>query len=329
MIKLIFLLCILLHSINIFIVFAWPDGAPCLRTVIDSMNPLEAVEHQGGLQLTEPPFQIQLDQPCYRPGQPVALILRGNSSTSLFKGFSMQPIIFNGARTGFRSGQFVHLDDNGSWQFQCFRQRDSVTHSHDEGKERLKLWWRGDGSTDTVQFVATVVQSLRRFWVKSVLSAPLPPCSLFPNGLGWISPEPTPPPPADKFKIETFQMFNGKDSAQLARSLSKSLPASRHQAFPQRILPGQGFEAGRFVQRASTLPPPTTTTVSTTIPQSQEVQQQQQRPQFFNNGFVSQMRPTQTAFCRDNSPSQCIRWIPFCSTSAWMQQFCKASCRMC
>uniref|UniRef100_A0A914NPS3 Reelin domain-containing protein n=1 Tax=Meloidogyne incognita TaxID=6306 RepID=A0A914NPS3_MELIC len=186
-------------------VSAWPDGAPCLRTVIDSMNPLEAVEHQGGLQLTEPPFQIQLDEKCYRPGQPVALILRGNASTSLFKGFSMQPIIFNGARTGFRSGQFVHLDDNGSWQFQCFRQRDSVTHSHDEGKERLKLWWRGDGQTDTVQFVATVVQSLRRFWVKSVLSAPLPPCSLFPNGLGWLSPPPTTPPPADTFKLETFQ----------------------------------------------------------------------------------------------------------------------------
>uniref|UniRef100_A0A915NVE2 Reelin domain-containing protein n=1 Tax=Meloidogyne floridensis TaxID=298350 RepID=A0A915NVE2_9BILA len=144
------------------LVSAWPDGAPCLRTVIDSMNPLEAVEHQGGLQLTEPPFQIQLDEKCYRPGQPVAY--------------------------------------NGSWQFQCFRQRDSVTHSHDEGKERLKLWWRGDGQTDTVH--ATVVQSLRRFWVKS---APLPPCSLFPNGLGWLSPPPTTPPPADTFKLETFQ----------------------------------------------------------------------------------------------------------------------------
>ncbi|CAK5024987.1 unnamed protein product [Meloidogyne enterolobii] len=268
-------------------VSAWPDGAPCLRTVIDSMNPLEAVEHQGGLQLTEPPFQIQLDEKCYRPGQPVALILRGNASTSLFKGFSMQPIIFNGARTGFRSGQFVHLDDNGSWQFQCFRQRDSVTHSHDEGKERLKLWWRGDGQTDTVQFVATVVQSLRRFWVKSVLSAPLPPCSLFPNGLGWLSPPPTTPPPADTFKLETFQMFNGKDSAQLEQALSRSLPASRHQAFPQRILQGPGFaqQSPRFLEKPSTTTPPPTF-----------AEQQQQRPQFQpfqSRGFVPPLRPQQ------------------------------------
>ncbi len=32
-------------------VSAWPDGAPCLQAVLDSMNPQEAVEHQGGLQV--------------------------------------------------------------------------------------------------------------------------------------------------------------------------------------------------------------------------------------------------------------------------------------
>lgn len=30
---------------------AWPDGAPCVHAVLDSMNPLEAIEHQGGLQV--------------------------------------------------------------------------------------------------------------------------------------------------------------------------------------------------------------------------------------------------------------------------------------
>jgi hypothetical protein len=72
MTKLLLFLFIFFIIVNLFYVSAWPDGAPCLRTVIDSMNPLEAVEHQGGLQLTEPPFQIQLDQPCYKSGQPVA-----------------------------------------------------------------------------------------------------------------------------------------------------------------------------------------------------------------------------------------------------------------
>ncbi|KAF7634688.1 Reelin domain-containing protein [Meloidogyne graminicola] len=243
----------------------------------------------------------------------------------------MQPLIFNGARAGSRSGQFVHLDDNGSWQFQCFRQRDSVTHSHDEGKERLKLWWRGDGSTDTVQFVATVVQSLRRFWVKSVLSAPLPPCSLFPNGLGWLSPPPTTPPPADTFKLETFQMFNGKDSAQLAQSLSKSLPASRHQAFPQRILSEPGFVTNNLHFVILLLQKPSTTTLSPStftpeVPRFQQ-QQQQQRQQFQSRSFVPQLHTQQTA-CHDSSPSACLRWLPFCATSAWMQQFCKASCRL-
>lgn len=29
----------------------WPDGAPCIHAAFESMNPLEAVEHQGGLQV--------------------------------------------------------------------------------------------------------------------------------------------------------------------------------------------------------------------------------------------------------------------------------------
>lgn len=32
-------------------VIGWPDGAPCIHDVFESMNPLEAVEHQGGLQV--------------------------------------------------------------------------------------------------------------------------------------------------------------------------------------------------------------------------------------------------------------------------------------
>lgn len=35
---------------------------------------------------------------------------------------------------------FKLTSDNGSWQFQCFRLRDSITHSHDDRKGRLMLW---------------------------------------------------------------------------------------------------------------------------------------------------------------------------------------------
>jgi hypothetical protein len=35
------------------------------------MNPLEADEHAGGLQLTDPPYHIELDARCYWKSQPV------------------------------------------------------------------------------------------------------------------------------------------------------------------------------------------------------------------------------------------------------------------
>lgn len=48
----------LFKTINLLFLFgykttikAWPDGAPCVHAVLDSMNPLEAIEHQGGLQV--------------------------------------------------------------------------------------------------------------------------------------------------------------------------------------------------------------------------------------------------------------------------------------
>jgi hypothetical protein len=54
--------------IGLFIVSGvncWPDGAPCVHAAFESMNPLEAVEHQGGLQLSVPPFHIEVKQTCY------------------------------------------------------------------------------------------------------------------------------------------------------------------------------------------------------------------------------------------------------------------------
>lgn len=42
---------LLLLCFSADLVVSWPDGAPCLRNVYESMNPLEAIEHQGGLQV--------------------------------------------------------------------------------------------------------------------------------------------------------------------------------------------------------------------------------------------------------------------------------------
>ncbi|VDN95170.1 unnamed protein product [Brugia pahangi] len=160
----------------ITVVISWPDGAPCTHAVFDSMNPLEAVEHYGGLQLTVPPYHIEVRQKCYWVNQPLECII----------------------------GQFLRLDDNGSWQQQCFRFKNSVTHSHDEKKKQIKLWWKNElNDDDYVQFVATVVKAQKEFWVKSVKSIPIPPCRIEKNGIQDYVPDPiTPPPPVRHFVRE-------------------------------------------------------------------------------------------------------------------------------
>uniref|UniRef100_A0A0N5AEJ7 Reelin domain-containing protein n=1 Tax=Syphacia muris TaxID=451379 RepID=A0A0N5AEJ7_9BILA len=178
---------------------AWPDGAPCLHSTVDSMNPLEAAEHQGGLRLTDPPYTIEVSRRCYIKNQPLQVTLRGNTTSDMFKGFVIQPIIYKGAHQGRRMGEFLKLDDNGSWQHQCFKLKDSVTHSHNEKKKKISLWWKPDlESNDYVQFVATVVKAQREFWVKSVVSIPLPPCTEKSQGLSsneFSFSKPTAPPP--------------------------------------------------------------------------------------------------------------------------------------
>ncbi|KIH46462.1 hypothetical protein ANCDUO_23485, partial [Ancylostoma duodenale] len=69
-------------------------------------------------------------------------------------------------------GQLMRLDDNGSWQQQCFR--------------------------------ATVVKHQTMFWVKSVVSNPIPPCRVSKSGYpNYVKPLPTVPPPVKQFKMDT------------------------------------------------------------------------------------------------------------------------------
>ncbi|GMR60146.1 hypothetical protein PMAYCL1PPCAC_30341, partial [Pristionchus mayeri] len=165
---------------------AWPDGAPCVPTTFESMNPLEAVEHQGGLQLSEPPYEIETEQRCYWRGQPIAFTLQGKNESVV--------------------GRLLRLDDNGSWQYQCFRFHDSATHSHNQRKKHMKIWWRNDDDESrTVQ--ATVVHSQKRFWVKSIYSRPIPPCRQQRDFGPYTAPMPVAPPPVKSFKMETDREF--------------------------------------------------------------------------------------------------------------------------
>ncbi|KAI1720655.1 reeler domain-containing protein [Ditylenchus destructor] len=247
----------------IFQVEGWPDGAPCIHAVLESMNPLEAVEHQGGLQLTIPPFHIEVEQKCYWANQPIAFTLQGNSTKEKYKGFAIQPIVYKGSKQGRRIGQFLRLDDNGSWQLQCFRQRNSVTHSHDEPKKRMQLWWKNDeDDTQTVQFVATVVVSLRKFWVKTVFSDPIPPCNQRQEIGAWQREAVTPPPAVSAFKMDTFRMFNREQANFIENSIS-SIPLERER--PKPIMRPR-TEAPSFAPIQTTVPPPLPTTTQDTVP---------------------------------------------------------------
>jgi hypothetical protein len=209
----------LLLLINV--IFGWPDGAPCIHAAYESMNPLEAVEHQGGLQLTEPPFSIEVDRKCYWLNQPIGLTLKGNTTKTKFKGFQIQPIVWKGNKFGQRQGEFLRLDDNGSWQLQCFRKKDSVTHSHDEPKTNMKMWWKSnDDDTQYIQFVATVVVNLKKFWVKSVVSPPLPPCKVEREVGPWAKPILREPPPVNQFKMDTWRIFNHESAGTFPRSIA-------------------------------------------------------------------------------------------------------------
>lgn len=250
-------------------VTAWPDGAPCVHAAFESMNPLEAVEHQGGLQLSTPPYEIAVDQKCYWRNQPIGLTLQGHNESIWFKGFVIQPFKWNNDQLGERFGQLVRLDDNGSWQQQCFRYQVSATHSHDEKKKHIKMWWKVDDEVDTVQFVATVVKHQTQFWVKSIRSRPLPPCRLnrdgFPN---YQAPAPSVPPQVKQFKMETFRVFDSIGAQALEQSLSPAQPQQQQsqQQQPQpissttphmtRIIPvADGFQRGSSGDAQVTSPP--------------------------------------------------------------------------
>lgn len=57
-----------------------------MHAAFESMNPLEAVEHQGGLQLDSPPYELIVDQKCYWRNQPIACESTPNGRVSRIPG---------------------------------------------------------------------------------------------------------------------------------------------------------------------------------------------------------------------------------------------------
>lgn len=63
--------------------------------------------------------------------------------------------------------------------------------------------------------------SLRHFWVKSVLSVPLPPCRLKNDISAWQREPITSPPPVSQFKLEAFNLFNKERASFIENSISQ------------------------------------------------------------------------------------------------------------
>uniref|UniRef100_A0A1I7XFG0 Reelin domain-containing protein n=1 Tax=Heterorhabditis bacteriophora TaxID=37862 RepID=A0A1I7XFG0_HETBA len=232
----------------IYPTMSWPDGAPCVHAAYESMNPLEAVEHQGGLQLSVPPYEIKVDQKCYWRNQPIGITLQGLNESVWFKGFVIQPFEWDNGKLGDRMGQLMRLDDNGSWQQQCFRYKNSATHSHDENKKHMRMWWKADEDSRTVQFVATVVKHQTMFWVRSVLSTPIPPCRISRFGIiNYVPPLPTVPPPVKLFKMETNRVFGNERITPLVgvcEEMNGNVTVKKHIYKVYRILQlSDGFHA--------------------------------------------------------------------------------------
>lgn len=151
-------------------VFAWPDGAPCLSATMKDMRP-SAFEHRGGAQPEPAPFRIRLNATCYWPHTPISVQLEALPG-SIFKGFAMQSRI-KGTQTTF--GEILR-DDNGSWKYQCFKSLGAITHSHVERKVRVPItWMEKKNLKHDVEFVATVVENVKKYWVQQV-KASLPYC---------------------------------------------------------------------------------------------------------------------------------------------------------
>uniref|UniRef100_A0A0K0FMD5 Reelin domain-containing protein n=1 Tax=Strongyloides venezuelensis TaxID=75913 RepID=A0A0K0FMD5_STRVS len=307
---------------------AWPDGMPCSKGQLKSMNPLEAPEHQGGLMLTEPPYEIEVSSRCYWRNTPISVTLKGKDRKTRFKGFALQSRIFKGPMRGQRAGSFLRLDANGSWQVQCFKYNNSITHSHNEKKTQLTFWWKSNGDeTQTIQFVATVVESVKVFWVESIVSIPIPPCRVEREFGQWEPGPITPPPMPSQFKIETAKMFKSgqvslnrspfqrdmKDSRKEDMSNFESKSTLRQQQFRPTAAP-------RSIHEGSV------TTKNTVQPYTSRGVQISQVTLRRSSNFTQ----NKGRLCVDKAEkNRCLAWSRFCQQSLAIRQACNRTCRVC
>ncbi|VDO78105.1 unnamed protein product [Heligmosomoides polygyrus] len=113
-----------------------------------------------------------------------------------------------------------------------------------------------------LHFRATVVKHQTMFWVKSVLSVPIPPCRLLKQGIeDYKMPMPTPPPPVKQFKMDSNRAF-GNEPGSLAQPVRVPTTGTSSSAFFQA--PPTRSTTTTSTTRSTTTPTTTTTTTTRT-----------------------------------------------------------------
>ena len=134
------------------------------------MDPSVSNTHKGGMQETEVPFEIQSNKKKARAGEITSIDItpkKGSFDVTEFKGFLVQGV----DQLSQKAIGVFDVGDNDPTikKMTCGGSRGSaVSHKNPELKSEVSLKWRVPslGNQTTVQFSATIVASIHKFWVQ-------------------------------------------------------------------------------------------------------------------------------------------------------------------
>ncbi|KAM6953755.1 putative ferric-chelate reductase 1 [Aplochiton taeniatus] len=150
--------------------------ALCARTVAGFSNGKvrqacnDMIPQHGHESSTDPPpYNISVDRTTFSPGDRITVTLRAppSGSSSHFKGFLIQAR--DAGKPGAPAlGTFGLVDPRISQLLQCGNTQGSgVSHTSDSKKTEVKVMWESSQDPpESVQFLVTVVQKYKVYWVK-------------------------------------------------------------------------------------------------------------------------------------------------------------------
>ncbi|NWI11199.1 FRRS1 reductase, partial [Crypturellus soui] len=134
-------------------------GFPQTNTSIDCDSLLPNYEAEP--QTSTPPYLIALSFDQFEPGNEIQVTLEALKEAS-FKGFHLQAREVEG---DVPVGTFKITDPNTKG-LDCHNMTNSaISHANSDLKKKITTTWIAPHDTRELQFIATVVQDLEKFWV--------------------------------------------------------------------------------------------------------------------------------------------------------------------